>query len=173
MHTWRHGRQSTLNYEPKMSITMIIKKIKKLANRGGVGDCWPLQRKHAGSTKPYQGLSNHILSLLRLSSIMLGPRGKSRDNPGHFQPLHLQSFPRLKGVIIVELIAFDNVLILLALQLELLRTHSTVLQRSGVFVRLFVVWKETNEQKLSTMWVPGFVFCWSIAYTWTKWCYWY
>ena len=59
------------------------------------GDCWPLQRKHAGSTKPYQGLSNHILSLLRLSSIMLGPRGKSRDNPGHFQPLHLQSFPLL------------------------------------------------------------------------------
>ena len=59
---------------------------------------------------------------------MLGPRGKSRDNPGHFQPLHLQSFPRLKGVIIVKLIAFDNVLILFALQLELLRTHSTVLQ---------------------------------------------
>ena len=71
------------------------------------GDCWPLQRKHAGSTKPYQGLSNHILSLLRLSSIMLGPRGKSRDNPGHFQPLHLQSFPRLKGVIIVKLIMFS------------------------------------------------------------------
>ena len=50
---------------------------------------------------------------------MLGPRGKSRDNPGHFQPLHLQSFPRLKGVIIVKLIAFDNVLILFALQLEI------------------------------------------------------
>ena len=109
-------------------------KIKKLANRGGGGDCWPLQRKHAGSTKPYQGLSNHILSLLRLSSIMLGPRGKSRDNPGHFQPLHLQSFPRLKGVIIVKLIAFDNVLILFALQLELLRTHSTVLRRFCLFI---------------------------------------
>ena len=70
---------------------------------------------------------------------MLGPRGKSRDNPGHFQPLHLQSFPRLEGVIIVKLIAFDNVLILFALQLELLRTHGTVLRRSGVFVCLFVV----------------------------------
>ena len=34
---------------------------------------------------------------------MLGPRGKSRDNPGHFQPLHLQSFPHLEGVVIVNL----------------------------------------------------------------------
>ena len=116
-------------------------KIKKLANRGGVGDCWPLQRKHAGSTKPYQGLSNHILSLLRLSSIMLGPRGKSRDNPGHFQPLHLQSFPRLKGVIIVKLIAFDNILILFALQLEIFEILN-LKATSSFSLMAYVFWRQ-------------------------------